>query len=542
MSFNCANGVCMYLQSVYSCKKYSANNHTSPLEKTVFVFLCALFLLSVLWLYCWSILHNDTENVNTFLFEQLYLWFNWYLLVMCVSVVSIAYLLIVVASALIKLYLGYDLHLHVCHKVMIIIMFIIVVAGFSVVGMFYSESWLLINVSFEIIGPFLQVSALVLWVVLGWYLAHLWHKVAYHSIQMLCGAVYCASFIFLCSIPLWLYSSCITETDSSLPEKPVLFAHRGASTVRPENTILAFQKALEYEVYGLETDVRISADGIPFLMHDSNLLRTTDIASKFPSRKNNRAETFTWEELQQLNAGEWFLSTNPFLMNHHLTKTERQDIAQQKIPSLFNYTNLAAKHNKSIIFDLFRPPNEHGFYYSYVNVSIQTILNTAIKQEDVVWLHSGYQNIVQTLAPGFRIASSSFVQNASMYGIEIFNLLHTDVTKSVTALGYPVIAYTVNDDWAYSRMWCQGAWAVTTEFVSKLDNLHQPLWFLSTGQFLGIWIALDVFFLLVLAVLILWYIKKRKKASTEHFNHQSDIMIGSSTLTTEEYSKLDFYL
>lgn len=50
-----------------------------------------------------------------------------------------------------------------------------------------------------------------------------------------------------------------------------------------------------------------SYDGVPFLMHDSTLRRTTDIRKVFPNRTNTPAAMFTWAELEMLNAGAWFL-------------------------------------------------------------------------------------------------------------------------------------------------------------------------------------------------------------------------------------------
>lgn len=53
-------------------------------------------------------------------------------------------------------------------------------------------------------------------------------------------------------------------------------AHRGYSGKFDENTMLAFKKALEYEADGIETDVQLSKDNIPVLIHDETLDRTTD--------------------------------------------------------------------------------------------------------------------------------------------------------------------------------------------------------------------------------------------------------------------------
>ena len=53
-------------------------------------------------------------------------------------------------------------------------------------------------------------------------------------------------------------------------------AHRGFSGKYPENTMLAFRKALETGCDGIELDVHLSRDGVPVVIHDETLDRTTD--------------------------------------------------------------------------------------------------------------------------------------------------------------------------------------------------------------------------------------------------------------------------
>jgi glycerophosphoryl diester phosphodiesterase len=53
-------------------------------------------------------------------------------------------------------------------------------------------------------------------------------------------------------------------------------AHRGYSGKFDENTILAFKKAIEYDADGIEADVQLSKDGIPVIIHDETLDRTTN--------------------------------------------------------------------------------------------------------------------------------------------------------------------------------------------------------------------------------------------------------------------------
>ncbi|MEI6806765.1 MAG: glycerophosphodiester phosphodiesterase family protein [Myxococcaceae bacterium] len=59
------------------------------------------------------------------------------------------------------------------------------------------------------------------------------------------------------------------------PQKPFILAHRGARSQAPENTLAAFRKAFELGADGFECDVFLSRDGIPVIIHDQTLDRTT---------------------------------------------------------------------------------------------------------------------------------------------------------------------------------------------------------------------------------------------------------------------------
>src|SRR6187402_2293497 len=52
-------------------------------------------------------------------------------------------------------------------------------------------------------------------------------------------------------------------------------AHRGGSKLRPENTLVAFDHAASLGVDGFECDVHLSRDGVPVVIHDATLERTT---------------------------------------------------------------------------------------------------------------------------------------------------------------------------------------------------------------------------------------------------------------------------
>lgn len=82
-------------------------------------------------------------------------------------------------------------------------------------------------------------------------------------------------------------------------------AHRGASALAPENTLAAIRLAIAAGADMVEVDVQRSRDGVPVLIHDTTLVRTTDVRRVFPRRAPWRVADFTYEELRRLDAGSW---------------------------------------------------------------------------------------------------------------------------------------------------------------------------------------------------------------------------------------------
>jgi glycerophosphoryl diester phosphodiesterase len=93
---------------------------------------------------------------------------------------------------------------------------------------------------------------------------------------------------------------------ASAADRIDVVAHRGASGDAPENTLAAIREAARQEADWAEIDVVMSKDGVPVLLHDTNLARTTDVEQKFPDRAPWLVEDFTVAELELLDAGSWF--------------------------------------------------------------------------------------------------------------------------------------------------------------------------------------------------------------------------------------------
>ena len=92
---------------------------------------------------------------------------------------------------------------------------------------------------------------------------------------------------------------------ASIPQSPLdngdgfwVIAHRGVSGSYPENTLSAFQAAIDIRAEMVELDISTSKDGIPVTVHDRTVDRTTDFEGD--------VQSFSLEELKRMEVGAWF--------------------------------------------------------------------------------------------------------------------------------------------------------------------------------------------------------------------------------------------
>lgn len=117
---------------------------------------------------------------------------------------------------------------------------------------------------------------------------------------------------------------------------PFWIAHRGAGRQAPENTLAALRHGHALGWRAFEVDAKISADGVPFLMHDTTLDRTTT--------ETGRAGDRAWAELQNLDAGAWHHSEHAF----------------EPIPSLAQAMNFVFSHRCALNIEIKPTPGEDG--------------------------------------------------------------------------------------------------------------------------------------------------------------------------------------
>jgi glycerophosphoryl diester phosphodiesterase len=99
---------------------------------------------------------------------------------------------------------------------------------------------------------------------------------------------------------------------------PLIIGHRGASAHAPENTHAAFELAFEKGADGIEFDVRLASDGVPFVFHDATFERTVGIYG--------HVDTYPSTLHEKIYAGAWF--------NDRYPRRARALYEWEKVPTL----------------------------------------------------------------------------------------------------------------------------------------------------------------------------------------------------------------
>jgi glycerophosphoryl diester phosphodiesterase len=95
-------------------------------------------------------------------------------------------------------------------------------------------------------------------------------------------------------------------------ERPLVVAHRGDSSHSPENTLEAARRGREAGADAWELDVHLTRDGVPVVVHDESLRRTTDVSRRFAADPRGDlgflVAHFDLDEVRSLDAGSWFVA------------------------------------------------------------------------------------------------------------------------------------------------------------------------------------------------------------------------------------------
>ena len=202
-----------------------------------------------------------------------------------------------------------------------------------------------------------------------------------------------------------------------------VYAHRGASAEAPENTLAAFRRALDAGADGIEMDVHLASDGVPIVIHDDTLERTTDGSGAVAAHRA--------AQLQTLDAGSWF---GPHFAGEPLPTLEE---ALRLLAGRLRI-NLEVKESRSglAVLDLLRAfPTADVVISSFDHALLTALRRTAPDLPLAVLLEAG--NWRHALARAAALRACAFHPHA--------NLVSRPLLAACRRLQLPVFAWTVDD-------------------------------------------------------------------------------------------------
>lgn len=262
-------------------------------------------------------------------------------------------------------------------------------------------------------------------------------------------------------------------------------AHRGARTLAPENTMLAAELAVKMGANFWELDVNKVADGTLMVFHDDVLSRTTDVAthSGFTGVAPWATHEYSCKELQQLDAGSWFVEADPYgtIASGEVLSETLDRIVGQQIPTLREALEFSRRHNLPVnieIKDQLQSPGDLSIVDDVLKMAYET------QTEDIILLSSfnhDYLTRMHYLAPDMPLAALAEKQHPDdipgylkLLGAIGYHpakdIIDPELVRSLASRGIKVNPYTVNDmDQAVSLI-DAGCFGIITDFVHTLRH------------------------------------------------------------------------
>ena len=247
---------------------------------------------------------------------------------------------------------------------------------------------------------------------------------------------------------------------------PRWIAHRGAGKLAPENTLAAFRIGASHGYRMFECDVKLSADGIPFLLHDTGLQRTTDGPEQLASPASEVAGDHLWSALSQLDAGSW----------------QSRAFAGEPLPSLQNIARYCLHNGYFLNLEIKPTPGLERQTGKVVAQHAARLWSAA----DVPPLLTSFDpealdaaRATQPDLPRGLLLDSlckDWLDSARALGCVAIVCKHTlwdesSVTQAKSA-GFRTLSYTVNDELAAARLIGLGTDAIITDRVDLFSPLR----------------------------------------------------------------------
>jgi glycerophosphoryl diester phosphodiesterase len=232
-----------------------------------------------------------------------------------------------------------------------------------------------------------------------------------------------------------------------------------------------------------ECDVNLTADGIPVILHDDTLKRTSNAMTVFPARKPWKVNSFTLNELRQLDFGSWFMTTDPFkqISEGNVSATEQGKFAGETIPTLEEALIFTKENNWQInveIKDLRGTPGDA----TIVEKVLAPIRD--LNMEDHVWISSFnhlYISTVKQLIPVIRTGALvewldlNPLARLKQTGAQSYNpgirLASSRTIRSIREAGLDVFVWTVNKEASMRKLIKAGVSGIITDFPQVLKSV-----------------------------------------------------------------------
>jgi glycerophosphoryl diester phosphodiesterase len=232
---------------------------------------------------------------------------------------------------------------------------------------------------------------------------------------------------------------------------PRWVAHRGAGKLAPENTLAAFKLGASYGYRMFECDVKLSADGVLFMLHDATLERT--------SNGKGTAGRLAWKELSLLDAGSWHsgafkgepLASLETIARYCLAESCFLNIEIKPTPGSEDATGTAVAHAAAQLWkDAAVPPLLTSFRVASLKAA----------QRAQPGLPRGL--LLDKLTPDWIATAMDLGCVAVVCNHKLWNEATVGEAKKA---GLRTLSYTVNDEAAAERLLALGTDAIITDRV-----------------------------------------------------------------------------
>lgn len=263
----------------------------------------------------------------------------------------------------------------------------------------------------------------------------------------------------------------------------VNIAHRGARSLAPENTLLAARRGFECGADLWETDLAVSRDETLILFHDDRLGRTTDVAACFPERREAPFTAFTLEELRRLDAGSWFVETDPFgqVAAGAVSPEAQRSCRGAVIPTLEEALVLTGELNWRLNLELkVLPPPMADFPIVERVLAMIERVGFATQALVISSFNHAWLKEVQVRQPAIAVQAlvGYHTDRPLAWGdmsYETYNVRSTLITpaevQAKVAAGLAINLFTVNEPETMQRFAAAGASGIITDFPQRLAAL-----------------------------------------------------------------------